>query len=184
MNRTALLALVIGSLSVPAISAHAALIGSTSISGGDINYSAFGAPGSFLSTGDFLTLYDAGASPINLTGDLANSSLFAISTNLTDTPAPNVILTDDPTIANLRFTYIGTENLTDANLGTFSLADPSGTYRIVSEDGAYHTSAGRGSEVSLDAAPVLPATPEPSSLALFGTGLLGVAGAVRRKLSC
>jgi hypothetical protein len=60
-----------------------------------------------LSTGDFITFYDAGEDPINLSGDIANPLLFDISTNLTDTPAPGLSPTDNPTISNIRFTYIG-----------------------------------------------------------------------------
>ena len=43
---------------------------------------------------------------------------------------------------------------------------------------------GLGGGASFDATPTVTATPEPASLLLFGTGLAGVLGAVRRKLLC
>jgi hypothetical protein len=153
-------------------------------SGGIINYNVCcDVPGtSFLSTGDFITFYDAGEDPINLSGDIANPLLFDISTNLTDTPAPGLSPTDNPTISNIRFTYIGVANLGDANLGTFSLLDPSNGHRSVDEDGTAHTSAGAIESVSSDIAPSLvAATPEPSALIYLAMGFLGMVGFARKR---
>lgn len=155
--------------------AHAALISSTAIGGGAIDYQAVQSGAQYLQAGDFVTLYDAGATPINLTGALGDSSLFQITTNLTDAPAPGIILTfaDDPTIANLRFTYIGNTPFTASLLGTFSLSDPSGLFRLVSVDGHGSIPAGGQSEGSIDVAPLVATTvPEPASLSLTGLALV------------
>jgi len=187
MKSLALCVLGIGSLSLFAISGQAApLVNSLAFppSGGIINYNVCCdvAGTSFLTAGDFITLYDAGEDPINLAGDIANPLLFDITTNLTDTPAPGQSPADDPTIANLRFIYIGSSNLNDANLGTFSLLDPSNGYRFVDEDGTAHTIVGPIESVGSDIAPSLAAAvPEPSALIYLGMGLLSVVGVARRK---
>jgi hypothetical protein len=187
MKHLALVALGIGSLSLFTTSSQAApLVNSLALpSGGIINYNiCCDSTGTFLATGDFITLYDAGEAPINLAGDIANSALFSITTNLTDPPAPYELINDDPAIINIRFTYIGTASLLDSNLGTFSLLDPSNGYRNVEEDGTAHIAAGAAESTSGDIAPALSAaTPEPSTFIMLGVGLLGLAGTARRKLA-
>jgi hypothetical protein len=187
MKPLILLALGIGSLSLfPTSSQAAPLVNSLALpSGGMINYNiCCDSPGTFLETGDFITLYDAGEAPINLAGDIANVALFSITTDLTDTPAPHELVSDDATISNIRFTYIGAANLSDSNLGTFSLLDPSNGFRVVDEDGTAHIAAGQTSSTSSDLAPdLIAATPEPSSFFLLGIGLLSAAGIARRKLA-
>ena len=187
MKNLAVFVLGLGGLSLFAIGGQAApLVNSLAFppSGGIINYNiCCDVPGtSFLSTGDFITFYDAGEPAIDLAGDIANPLLFAITTNLTDTPAPGLSPTDNPTITNLRFTYIGGPNLDDANLGTFSLLDPSNGHRSVDEDGTAHTSAGAIESVSSDIAPSLvAATPEPSALIYLAMGFLGMVGFARKR---
>jgi hypothetical protein len=185
MKSLTLLVLGIGSLSLFTTSSEAApLVNSLALpSGGIINYNiCCDSPGTFLTTGDFITLYDAGETPIDLAGDIANSALFSITTNLSDSSAPHQLINDDPAITNIRFTYIGTANLLDSNLGTFSLPDPSNGYRIVEEDGTAHISAGAAESTSSDLAPeVAAATPEPASILLFGGGLTALAICRHRK---
>jgi hypothetical protein len=187
MKLQILLAALVTLTLFPAESHAAPLINATvfPVTGGAIHYDiCCEAQGSFIETGDFFTLYDAGAVPYSLTGDIADSSLFTITEDLTDPGYPLELITDDPTITNIRFTYIGSANLADSNLGAFLLADPSDTYRVEPEDGTGHTAAGFADSTASEIAPALIApTPEPSTFALLGTGLLSVAGVARRKLS-
>jgi len=58
----------------------------------------------------------------------------------------------------------------------------SSTDKTLSRNGYYYSLADDPAIFSLSASPVIAATPEPASLVLMGTGLLGVLGAARRKL--
>jgi hypothetical protein len=83
----------IGTLSLLTTCSQAApLVNSLALpSGGIIDYNiCCDSPGTFLTTGDFITPYDAGEAPINLAGDIANSTMFSITTELTDPAAPHL----------------------------------------------------------------------------------------------
>ena len=153
--------------------------------GGVINYTVDMSPGPavFLSTGDFLTLYDAGFNPINLAGFIANPALFSITTNLTNTPATGILgIVDNPAITNIRFTYIGSGTIS-GNLGTFSLPDPSGGFRIVSIDDRHNGNS--VSDGSLEGAPLLPTPSVPDTGSSMLLAVLGMTGlfALQRGLS-
>lgn len=90
--------------------------------------------------------------------NVSNPLLIAFST-IPGVPLPN----SDP-----LYTH-GTEANPTFNLGTYALEDPR-TQTITST-------------LTIAPDPIVAATPEPSSFALLGTGLLGLAGAVRRRLA-
>lgn len=164
--------------------------GTTTYTGGTINYSIDLGPGGILNPGDFFTLYDAGLTPMNLTGAIANAALFTLTTNLTDTPSPFTLGTvDSSSISNIRFTYIGSAGFSGQslgggqNFGTFQLADATGLYRIVTVDDRHNNT----SDIGLEGAPLLPvaAVPEGGSsvvlLVLAMTALGGVQRALRNR---
>ncbi len=134
----------------------------------------------------FGTIYDFGpATFVKSTGLLSSDFLFSFA-NITNPNAYKTVPGDNPDVLNVRYTYDGTANVSAENLGTFTLISP---YAMTVNGGVYDGQSYKTTNNSLQGnvgqldIPTVPSsvTPEPSSLILLGTGLLGMAGAVRRR---
>jgi hypothetical protein len=158
----------------------------------------------------FGTIYDFGpiltnpdGSPqITYTGLL---NQFSWTFNISDTPAPQTLPNDNPNLVNVRFIYQGSDGIdvdtqgSDfppgtttqtvepgvANLGTFTIVSPyaQGPTSNIQYDGTTYkaTNDTEQSNVGFLSGPLVPAAvPEPASMALFGSALLGT-GLIRRR---
>ena len=136
----------------------------------------------------FGTIYDFGPATYvqdATTGLLQTSFLFTFA-NITDPAAYRTVPGDDPNVLNVRYTYNGNADVAAQDLGQFTLISP---YAMVINGGVYDGQSYKTTNNSIQGnigqldIPDVPSsvTPEPSSLILLGTGLLGMAGAVRRR---
>jgi PEP-CTERM motif len=87
----------------------------------------------------------------------------------------------DSEIQELIWNLSGADYALIGNMATLQ-SEMLANYKSADYSGAFVLNAGNNGQTFMNIDPVAP-TPEPSSLMLFGSGLIGLAGVVRRKLA-
>ncbi|HTF71150.1 MAG TPA: PEP-CTERM sorting domain-containing protein [Edaphobacter sp.] len=157
-----------------------------SYTGSGPNVTATGS-GSFVYSGSTSTLTLASLTGFTFTDTITQlvplaSSSFTYS--LADLTSFSATLSGDTLLTlSLQTGFnFGTDPLFRAESFTVTNLGPGGssTHSSIPDEGIFLTSTGQVTETG--SASSVPSVPEPSTLALFGTGILGLAGAARRKL--
>lgn len=139
-----------------------------------------------VTTGDFFTIYDFG--PF-ISGSNAQPSGWTFSSSLLTAPPPGINVPDNPSLANLTWTYTGSVTIpTGSSVGPFSvtvagtqfLEAPPTSNSYFAAQATRLTGGTAGTKISnVGQIPVPVAIPEPSTLSLM---LLAGAGAASRVL--
>jgi hypothetical protein len=166
---------------------HADIIpsfGGTSAGGGTStvwNYTINITSGQQVMTGDFFTIYDFG--PF-VAGSAAQPAGWTFSSSLLTAPPANTSPPDNPSLANLTWTYGGVTIPSNTNLSGFSVAQATSQFQQLptTQSGFFAALATNsdngGSKISnVGRVPVPVPIPEPTTLSLLA--LAGVGSAVR-----